>query len=117
MADAAGVNDQSLYQIATLRPHSKTGRVKSVGPTIRRKLDAAFPNWLEVANEHVSTEPDAPGVSWPHQRFPEAYWAGLDQAERAVLEEAMLDAYDKLMARREQLQGAQATRKQLKPAA
>jgi hypothetical protein len=41
----------------------------------------------------------------------------LDQAERAVLEEAMLDAYDKLMARREQLQGAQATGKRLKPAA
>jgi hypothetical protein len=61
----------------------------------------------------ASAPVDAPS-QWPHERFPELYWAMLDAAERAIVEEAMLDAYDKVMARREQLR---ASRKRLKPAA
>lgn len=70
------------------------------------------------AAEPLLTYPPTPAPpTWPHARFPESYWQQLDQAERIILEEAMLDCFDKLMARREQLQGVQATRKQLKPAA
>lgn len=48
VGDLAGINDQSLYQIATLRTDSKTGRVKGIGPSIRRRLDAAFPGWMDL---------------------------------------------------------------------
>jgi hypothetical protein len=60
VAERAGVNDQSLYQIATLRLHSTTKRPKSVGPKIRRRLDAAFPGWLDqelAAAAVVANEP------------------------------------------------------------
>lgn len=110
VADKADVNDQSLYQVAMLKPHSVSGRPKSVGPNLRKKLDAAFPGWLdtsgpaEVMPTTVISMPPAP--AWPHERFPLSYWASLNAAERAILEEAMLQAYDRLMARREQLRTA-----------
>lgn len=47
VADRIGVNDQSIYQIAYCKPHSKSGKPKSVGPKVRRGLDAAFPGWLD----------------------------------------------------------------------
>lgn len=56
-----------------------------------------------------------PAPAWPHERFPHSYWESLTQAERAVVEEAMLEAYDRLMARREQLRTA--TGKTVRPAA
>jgi len=46
VADAAEVNDQSIYQIAQCKTDSKTGHPRSVGPSIRRRLDAAFPGWM-----------------------------------------------------------------------
>lgn len=46
VANAAEINDQSLYQIATARPDQKTGKPRSVGPSIRRRLDKAFPGWM-----------------------------------------------------------------------
>ena len=119
VADRANVNDQSLYQVAMLKPHSVSGRPKSVGPNVRKKLDAAFPGWLEtaapaeVAPSTVIPLPSAP--AWPHERFPHSYWESLTQAERAVVEEAMLEAWDRLMARREQLRTA--TGKTVRPAA
>ena len=122
VADKIDVNDQSLYQIAMMKRHSATGRVKSVGPTIRKKLDQAFPGWLSASA--TVQEPETPwpampnGNAWPHQRLPASYWAGLNLAERAIVEEAMLDTYDRLMARREQLRSERsAPRKALKPAA
>jgi hypothetical protein len=52
------------------------------------------------------------------QRFPASYWSGLSLAERAIMEEAMLECYDRLMARREQLRiDSGALCKALKPAA
>ena len=119
VADRANVNDQSLYQVAMLKPHSVSGRPKRVGPNVRKKLDAAFPGWLEtaapaeVAPSTVIALPPAP--AWPHERFPHSYWESLTQAERAVVEEAMLEAWDRLMARREQLRTA--TGKTVRPAA
>lgn len=55
VAAAAEVNDQSLYQIATQRVQASTGRPRSVGPSIRKRLDKAFPGWLTPA----LTEPPA----------------------------------------------------------
>lgn len=48
----------------------------------------------------------APLARWPHERFPASYWQQLTLAERAIIEESMLEAYDRLMARREQLASA-----------
>jgi hypothetical protein len=46
VGDEAGINDQSLYQIAFCRLASKTKAPKGVGPSIRRRLDARYPDWL-----------------------------------------------------------------------
>ena len=118
IADRADVNDQSLYQVAMAKPHSVTGRPKSVGPNMRKKLDAAFPGWLDLATPSATAPtptPDLPATAtaqvaplarWPHERFPRQWWELLSPAERAVVEEAMLDAYDRVMSRREQLASA-----------
>lgn len=54
VADAADLNDQSIYQISQCKTDSKTGRPRSVGPKIRRQLDAAFPGWMQ--REESSSE-------------------------------------------------------------
>ena len=122
VADKIEASDQSLYQIAQLKPHSTSGKLKSVGPSLRKRLDKVFPDWLTGAVE--AREPTTPwpdGLSvppWPMQRFPASYWENLSLAERAIVEEAMLECYDRLMARREQLRTERSTpRKVLKPAA
>lgn len=60
---AAGISDQSLYQIAEMKTDSKTGKPKSVGPSIRRRLSVAFPGWmnpaLETAGQSEPTDHDA----------------------------------------------------------
>lgn len=45
VAEAAGVNGQTLYQIATgvMLP---SGNPRGVGPNLRKKLSLAFPLWL-----------------------------------------------------------------------
>lgn len=48
VADEIGVNEQSLYQILQRVPHSNTGKPRSVGPSIRRKLSARYPGWMEM---------------------------------------------------------------------
>lgn len=45
VGDAAGINDQSLYQIANCKPDSKTGKPKGVGPSIRNRLSERYPGW------------------------------------------------------------------------
>lgn len=122
VADAIDANDQTLYQIAQLKPHSVSKKLKSVGPSLRRRLDKVFPDWLSgvVVTEEPSTPwPAEPSqAQWPMQRFPARYWQALTHAERAIVEEAMFEAYDRLMARREQLRIERgASRKVLKPAA
>lgn len=110
VADKADVNDQTLYQIAMLKPHSVSGKPKSVGPNVRKRLDAAFPGWLDATAAPTDVTPTTviplPVLSWPHERFPQSYWELLTPAERAVVEEAMLEAYDRLMTRRDQLRTA-----------
>lgn len=48
VADEIGVNEQSLYQILQRVPHSNTGKPRSVGPSIRRKLSTRYPGWMEI---------------------------------------------------------------------
>lgn len=47
VGDEAGVSDQSLYQIALMKADSKTGNPKGVGPSIRKRLTARYPGWLD----------------------------------------------------------------------
>lgn len=51
VADRAEINDQTLYQIAYLKPHSRSGKVKSVGTSVRERLSKAFPGWMELRLE------------------------------------------------------------------
>lgn len=59
VAEASGVNDQSLYQIAFLKAHSSTGKPKSVGPSIRKRLAKAYPNWMQPPSV-AAHEPPGP---------------------------------------------------------
>lgn len=53
VADKAGVNDQTLYQIiAGVRLPS--GNPRGVGPQLRKKLTAAYPGWLSAVGETVA---------------------------------------------------------------
>lgn len=62
VAEASGINDQSLYQIAFLKAHSSTGKPKSVGPSIRKRLSNAFPDWMQpTAVEAKEPQPMSPG--------------------------------------------------------
>jgi hypothetical protein len=55
----AGISDQSLYQIAYLKVDSKTGKPKSVGPSIRSRLDKHYPGWLDKSTGVLrAAEPD-----------------------------------------------------------
>lgn len=46
VADKARVSGQNLWQIITARP-LKSGRPRGVGPTLRAKLSAAYPDWVQ----------------------------------------------------------------------
>ncbi len=48
VADAIDVNDQSIYQIVT-RKKLPSGREKGIGPSLRDKLNARYPNWNKSA--------------------------------------------------------------------
>jgi hypothetical protein len=124
VADKADLSDQSLYQVAMVKPHSVTGRPKSVGPNMRKKLDAAFPGWLDLPGPGLSnvlqaaepqasyqalvtaTSDNSAQAGWPHERFPLHWWQSLTAAERAVIEEAMLDAFDRITIRRKRIEAA-----------
>lgn len=43
----AGIGDQTLYQIAFGKINSRTQKPQGVGPSVRKRLDAAFPGWLD----------------------------------------------------------------------
>ena len=48
LAKKLEVHDQSLYQIVT-GVKLPSGKPKGVGPTLRKKLDSKYPNWLNPA--------------------------------------------------------------------
>lgn len=60
VAEKIGANDQSLYQVVTCRPDSKTGKPKSVGKQLRDKLDDAYPGWQEMAGVAQQLAPNPP---------------------------------------------------------
>jgi hypothetical protein len=64
VAAAANINDQSLYQIAAQKPNASTGKARSVGPSIRRRLDKAFPGWMgpQVAAERAADYTGRPDI-------------------------------------------------------
>ncbi len=65
VAKAADVNPQTIYQI-TSGVKLPSGNPKGVGPQLRKKLDAAFPGWLD-AEGNVSTATvrgSVPLISW-----------------------------------------------------
>jgi hypothetical protein len=56
VADKIDASDQSLYQIAQLKPHSTSKRLKSVGPSLRKRLDQAFPDWLSGVVDKLGSD-------------------------------------------------------------
>nr|WP_315471731.1 hypothetical protein [uncultured Rhodoferax sp.] len=59
VAKAIGVNDQSIYQIVSgvLLP---SGRPKGVGPGLKDKLNARYPDWSGPRKEYASQFPSKP---------------------------------------------------------
>ncbi len=59
VAKAIGVNDQSIYQIVSgvLLP---SGRPKGVGPSLKEKLNARYPDWNGPRKEYASQFPTKP---------------------------------------------------------
>jgi hypothetical protein len=113
VAELAGVSADNLYQVAR-GILLASGRPRRLGRDVKERLDAAFPGWLDLNDRPVTSTLDLPTgtsaqvplVRWPHERFPQIWWANLTLAERAVVEEAMLDAYDRVMARRDRIASA-----------
>ncbi len=105
VADTAGVNDQYLYQIAYAKPHSKTGTSRSVGPGLRKKLDQAFPGWLDAGSEPPRQAAPAARSNQPNGlngslavvldailQAPPARWASIrSQFDQAVANPEMRD--------------------------
>jgi hypothetical protein len=52
VADAAGVNDQTIWQIIS-GTRLPSGEPRGVGPSVARRLEAAFPGWAsyQIAKE------------------------------------------------------------------
>lgn len=59
VADALGVNEQTLYQISR-GVRMKSGRPRSVGVSLRTKLDQRFPEWRSNAGSYAATSHPAP---------------------------------------------------------
>jgi transcriptional regulator with XRE-family HTH domain len=116
LARACGVSTASVAQWRSGRTRSLKGDVARVAA----ELLGCDRDWLATGRGEPRWRTDesagsAQDAGWPHLRFPLSLWLALDPGEQAIVEEAMLDAYDKLMERRETLRKAK--RQRLKPAA
>lgn len=84
----AGINDQSLYQIASGRPDSKTGSPKSVGPSIRKRLTARYPDWLDPPDQSnfasAINEPSTPSIAGLMARLGQLLQAATPATRAAV---------------------------------
>jgi transcriptional regulator with XRE-family HTH domain len=127
LARACGITTASVAQWRNGRTRSLKGAVARAAADLLGcdrdwlATGAGQPGWRDADKDptsgpgpSASTDARGPELQWPLDRFPLAYWLDLDEAERAIVQEAMLEARDRLMMRREQLQ---ASRKHLKPAA
>lgn len=63
VAEAIQADDQSLYQIVK-GVKLPSGNPKGVGPTLQKKLDAAYPGWADMPSRALAAEPGA-GYGWP----------------------------------------------------
>lgn len=91
VADRAGVDDQSLYQIIS-GVKLPSGNAKGVGPTIQRKLDAAFPGWADLAaNGATGTarEPAPAYGDWPFKRLKPSAIRAISDVQLAAVEEVV----------------------------
>ena len=61
VAEKIEASDQTLYQIVTCRPDSKTGKPKSVGKNLRDRLDYAYPLWLVHGPSDATTSHPSSG--------------------------------------------------------
>lgn len=91
VADKAGVDDQSLYQIIS-GVRLPSGNRKGVGPTIQRKLDEAFPGWAELHAAEplkVSEELARYNAGWPFRRLKPAALRGVSDSQLEALEQVL----------------------------
>lgn len=91
VADKAGVDDQSLYQIIS-GVKLPSGNPKGVGPTIQRKLDAAYPGWADAKTSAplTSREELAPyNAYWPFRTLKPAALQSVSEAQLGALERVL----------------------------
>jgi hypothetical protein len=78
VAEAAGVNDQTLYQILK-GVKLPSGEPRGVGPGLQKKIEAAFPGWRDLKPAEA-----APGLDFKTAALMAAY-AWEDESERELL--------------------------------
>lgn len=91
VADRAGVDDQSLYQIIS-GVRLPSGNAKGVGPTIQRKLDAAFPGWADLSAGQAAAqvrEQAAAYGDWPFKRLKPSAIRAISDVQLAAVEEVV----------------------------
>lgn len=91
VADRAGVDDQSLYQIIS-GVKLPSGNPKGVGPTIQRKLDDAFPGWADLpssADTLAVREERAAYNDWPFKRLKPSAIREISDVQLDAIEEVV----------------------------
>lgn len=96
VADKAGVNDQSIYQIIT-GVRLPSGEPKAPGNRIQKALSSAFPGWERLADG--SQDVPRPAPAWPFQEVEFSRWNRLSGLHKAWVEKAMLDEIERIEAR------------------
>lgn len=93
VADKAGVDDQSLYQIIS-GVKLPSGNPKGVGPTIQRKLDAAFPGWADGGRgtAQVGEQAAAYRGAWPFRTLRPASLRDVTPSQLAAIEQILAAA-------------------------
>lgn len=95
VADKAGVDDQSLYQILS-GVKLPSGNAKGVGPTIQRKLDAAYPGWASAMPEdgnRVREDRATYGANpWPFRTLKPAALRAISDAQLSAIESVLTAA-------------------------
>jgi hypothetical protein len=90
VADKAGVDDQSIYQILS-GVKLPSGNPKGVGPTMQRKLDTAFPGWAEHAGGSGKDD-RAQYEAWPFRKLQPAALRSISDQQLAAVEEVLAAA-------------------------
>lgn len=91
VADRAGVDDQSLYQIIS-GVRLPSGNPKGVGPTIQRKLDTAFPGWADMSANTLAggVREQTPAYGdWPFKRLKPSAIKAISDVQLAAVEEVV----------------------------